>query len=204
MSALAQEIDEDRCPAHEALGFALARDLGLGDLAAARMKIGALAARLPRGLAPIAQLGAIAELLAGPLKARADGPLLLPEVLDGGGHPAGAAVAAVAVAMRADYDLDIVGHGRRMYLASRDAGLLIVDPASAGIVDGRTLGTNLCWRCAHESAALVLDRVVHRAERGGDLATGIAGASLRLALPVDDKTRARFEREHKRLLSRLN
>ncbi len=201
MSALAQRMQEDSCPAHEAMALALARDLGLGG---ARERLGAIAAALPRGLSPIAELGALAELLGGPLATRPDGPLLLPEVLRGGGHPAGAAVAAAAAAARAGYGADLVGHARRLYLAHPRAGALIVDPAQARLVDARELGVELCWRCAHESAALVLDRVILRAERGGDITTGLAGAALRLALPLDDATRARYVREHRRMLSRLN
>jgi len=203
VSALVQRMDEDSCPAHEALGFALARDLGQPASPEARERLRAIARELPRGLAPVARLGALAELLGGPL-AHPDGPLLLPQVLDGGGHPAGAAVAAAAAAARAGYGADLVGHGRRLYLAHPDAGALIVDPARAALVDARELGVELRWRCAHESAALVLERVIERAERDGDLSTGLAGAALRLALPIDDTTRARYVREHRRLLSRLN
>ncbi|HEX6389918.1 MAG TPA: hypothetical protein VFZ89_10730, partial [Solirubrobacteraceae bacterium] len=196
MSALAQRLDEDSCPAHEAIAFALAHDLGATGVSEARERLRAIADGLPRGLSPVARLGAIADLLRGELAPAAGGPLLLPDVLDGGGHPAGAAVAAAAIAARAGYGVDLVGRGRHLFLAHPDGGVLVVDPARARLFDARTLECDLRWRCAHESAALVLDRVIERAERTNDLTTGLAGAALRLALPVDDDTRARYEREH--------
>ena len=80
---------------------------------------------------------------------------------------------------------------------------MVVDPA-AGLVDARTYEVELNWRCAHESAAEILERASERAERHGDLALATAARALALQLPLADASRAVAEASHRRLLSRLN
>ena len=55
---------------------------------------------------------------------------------------------------------------------------------------------DLLWRCAHETAATILDRIAERAERAGDLALAIAARALTLSLPLEDDSRAYRVREH--------
>ena len=118
------------------------------------------------------------------------------------GDPAGVALAVAAAAQRAGLAIDVVGYDDTLLLAHPDAPL-VVDP-SGRILDGRTLGVDLDWRCAHETAATILDRIAGRAERTGDLALATAARALTLTLPLEDDSRAYRVREHARLLSRLN
>ena len=97
----------------------------------------------------------------------------------------------------------MVGDGEDLYLAHPDTPL-VIEPGAARILDGRTLGVDLLWRCAHETSATILDRITERAERTGDLALALAARALTLNLPLEDDSRDHREREHQRLLARLN
>jgi hypothetical protein len=187
-----------RSPAHAELALRVAHDLGC-DLDGSDAAIAALAAELRRGDAH-AELEAVRALC----ERFGDGPaLLLPDVLrSGAGDPAGVALAVAAAAQRAGLAIDLVGHGDALLLAHPDAPL-VVDPGGR-ILDGRTLGVDLDWRCAHETAATILDRIAGRAERTGDLALATAARALTLTLPLEDDSRDYRVREHARLLSRLN
>ena len=130
--------------------------------------------------------------------------LLLPDVLRArAGDPAGGrargrrggAAGRAGDRRRRRYDDTLL-------LAHPDAPL-VVDP-SGRLLDGRTLGVDLNWRCAHETSATILDRIAARAERTGDLALATAARALTLTLPLEDDSRAYRVREHARLLSRLN
>ena len=110
---------------------------------------------------------------------------------------------AAAAAQRARLAIDVVGFGDRLLLAHPGA-TLVVDPAGGEIFDGRELGVDLLWRCAHETVATVLDRVAERAERVGDLALAMAARAVTLTLPLEDDSRSYRVNEHRRLLSRLN
>jgi hypothetical protein len=187
-----------RCPAHAELALAVAADLGCA-IDGSDALIGELAASLEPG-------DADTELQA--VRARCEtfgrGPaLLLPEVLRArAGDPAGVALAVAAAAQRAGMAIDVVGHGDTLLLAHPDAPM-VVEP-SGRLLDGRTLGVDLEWRCAHETAATLLDRISERAERTGDLALATAARALTLTLPLEDDSRSYRVREHARLLSRLN
>lgn len=96
--------------------------------------------------------------------------LLLPDVLrERSGDPAGIALASASAAQPAGLAIDVVGDGENRYLAHPDTPL-VIEPGSARILDGRTLGVDLLWRCAHETSATILDRITGRAERTDDLA----------------------------------
>ena len=71
------------------------------------------------------------------------------------------------------------------------------------MVDGRFLGRDLTWRCAHETALCLLNHIVDRSTRPGDLATALAASALRLALPLDDPWRTRVAEQHARLIARM-
>ena len=186
------------CPAHAELALSLARELGCS-LEGSDLALAELAESLNPGDA-YTELEAVRALCAtfGP------GPaLLLPDVLrTHSGDPAGVALAVAAAAQRAGLAIDVVaprnvkGPGP-LLLAHPDATLVV--EASGRMLDGRTLGVDLEWRCAHETAATILDRIAERAERTGDLALAIAARALTLPLEGDYR-----EREHARLLSRLN
>jgi len=179
---------------HAELGLEIARDLGreIDDTA-----IAVLAAELRAGDAH-EELESVSRACAGFAHGEA---LLLGDVLtQRAGHPSAVALAVAAAAQRAGLAIDVVGHEDRLLLAHPEA-TLVVDPAGGEIFDGRTLGADLRWRCAHETAATVLDRIAERAERTGDLALALAARAVTLRLPLEESYRAR---EHRRLLARLN
>lgn len=198
-----------QCPPHESLALELAAELGVDGVAlsAARRTLGVLARGLGDVRDPAEQLEALRALAARTMSARRDGGLLLPEVLrDGRGHPAGVAVTLVAIAQRAGWPIDLVGHNLKLYAAHRAAGpTAILDPAHPErLVDPRTLGTDLSWRCAHEATGVLLRHITTTAERSGDLTRSLSASALLLALPVDGSSRAAQSAMHQRLLSRLN
>lgn len=198
-----------QCPPQEALALELAAELGTGGVAlsAARRSLGVLTRSLDDVREPGAQLEALRALAARALRPRRDGGHLLPDVLrDGRGHPVGVAVALVAVAQRAGWRIDLVGHNLRLFVAHRSLGpSAILDPSRPeALVDPRTLGADLSWRCAHEATGVVLRHVTTAAERSGDLTRSLGASALLLALPVDESSRAAQSAMHQRLLSRLN
>jgi hypothetical protein len=203
-----------QCPPHEALALELAIELGAERVAEARRSLGVLARSLGEagaagaaGADPAAQLEALRTVAAGALRPRRDGALLLPDVVrEGRGHPAGVAVALAALGQRLGWRVDLVGHDLRLYLAHRDLRpVAILDPARPeALVDPRTLGVDLSWRCAHEAAGVMLRHITTSAERSGDLTRSLGASALLLALPVEGSSRARQSAMHQRLLSRLN
>jgi hypothetical protein len=186
------------CPAHAELAVSVAYDLGCA-IEGSDAAITALAEGLQRGDAH-SELEAVRALC----ETFGSGPaLLLPDVLrKRAGDSAAVALAVASAAQRAGLAIDVVGYDDTLLLAHPDAPL-VVDP-SGRILDGRTLGVDLNWRCAHETSATILDRIAARAERTGDLALATAARALTLTLPLEDDSRAYRVSEHARLLSRLN
>jgi hypothetical protein len=200
------------CPAHAELALSVARELGCS-LEGSELALAELAEPLRPGDAS-SELEAVRALC----ETFGSGPaLLLPEVLrTRAGDPAGVALAVAAAAQRAGLAIDVVAPRNLkvpdpFMLARNDAVLFLAHPdaplvveASGRLLDGRTLGVDLEWRCAHETTATILDRIAERAERTGDLALAIAARALTLTLPLEDDSREHRVREHARLLARLN
>jgi hypothetical protein len=197
-----------QCPPHESLAIELAVELGSTRVAEARRSLGVLARGLGAATEPVAQLEALREVAARALRPRRDGAFLLPDVVrEGRGHPIGVAVALAALSQRAGWGVDLVGHNMKLYLAHRDLPpvLGILDPSRPeALVDPRTLGVDLSWRCAHEATGVLLRHVTTAAERSGDLTRSLGASALLLTLPVDEGSRAQQSAMHQRLLSRLN
>lgn len=181
------------CPAHAEVALEIARALGVDGEVDLRSE-----------LAPADAHTELESVRAFCATFESGQSLLLPDVMrERSGDPLGVALAAAAVAQAAGLAVDVVGDGEHLYLAHPDTPL-VVEPGSARILDGRTLGVDLLWRCAHETSAAILDRITERAERTGDLALALAARALTLNLPLEDDSRDYREREHQRLLSRLN
>jgi hypothetical protein len=204
-----------RCPAHAALALSVARELGC-TLEGSDLALAELAAELHPGAAfdELEAVRAVCETFGrGPA-------LLLPDVLRArAGDPAGVALAVAAAAQRAGLAIEVVAPRaaavtptwatipsadatETLYLAHPDA-TLVVEP-SGRLLDGRTLGVDLEWRCAHETTATILDRISERAERTGDLPLATDARALTLTLLLQDDARDHRVREHARLLARLN
>lgn len=194
-------------PAYEDLALGLAAELGCAE-GDARARLTALARDLPVPGAsePRVELQGLRKVVNALAPCRR-GSLLLPEALAGGGHPAAVAVAAAAVATRAGIAIEPIGDARgRLYLAHRALDEpLVIDPRAPGaLLDARTLQTDLHWRCAHETALCLLDRVRERAADSGDLSTALAASALRLALPLEDHAHDERAADHAGLVARLN
>jgi hypothetical protein len=184
---------------HAELALSVARDLGR-DTEGAEFALDSLAIGMRRGGARV-EIGSVSRLCARFARGQA---LLLPDVLAArAGAPSGIALLAAAAAQRARLAVEVVGIADRLYLAHPGA-TLIVDPVGGEILDGRDLGVDLLWRCAHEVVATVLDRVCQRAEATGDLALAMAARAVTLTLPLSDDSRTYRVDEHRRLLARLN
>jgi hypothetical protein len=196
-----------QCPPQEALALELALELGADGVDAARLTLDVLARSLPAIDEPAAQLEALRAVAQRALRPCRDGALLLPDILrEGKGHPVGVVVALAALGARAGWETELVGHNMKLYLAHRKlAPVLILDPGRPeALIDPRTLGVDLSWRCAHETTGVVLRHVTTMAERSGDLTKSLGASALLLALPVDESSRAAQSAIHQRLLSRLN
>lgn len=164
---LAQELTGRRCPEAPRRLARLARLLP------------------PPATDPLDDLVAIAAMMRRELRPRPHGSLLLPEVLEAGvGHPAALVVAAAGAARARGMTVAVVGHGPRTWLAhERPCDPLIIDPIEPEeLVDGRTLGIDLHWRCAQELAADTLRLIAARAERSGNLCGALTATRLRCDL----------------------
>jgi hypothetical protein len=214
------------CPAHAELAVALAAEFDgppagdpLDELDEVAAALAAVRCAPPREQL-VACATAVGELIA---PARGRGPtlarscplddLLVPRVLRRGrGHPLTLTVLAVESGRRAGIPLGVVGRGREQYLAH--AGLADPHVADLGAVGAAATAQPLVdlggrehqvgWQCAHQVAALLLNRIAERAERTGHVSWALRAAELRLALPVAPDTRERMERELERLRARLN
>lgn len=180
------------CPEHEDLALSLAEALGRDPerIRSARLQLGELAALLPRAGSPEQQIAALDQLsdarLAPRLGVHDDRtPLLLTDVLDArGGHPVGVAITLAAVARRAGYDTGVIGNGNRLYLAHTSSYTIWSPSNGGGLIDATWLGVDLEWRCAHETAFVMLRTYADRAQGRGDLARMLAASALIGTLPV--------------------
>ncbi|MBB4660906.1 hypothetical protein [Conexibacter arvalis] len=207
------------CPAHADLALALGAEFEPLAVDDARAEIEALAASISplRHAVPAQQLAgcaaAVAERYASveePQRIARDcvlDDLLLHRVLaHGHGHRLPLTVIAVEAGRRAGIPLGVVGAGREQYLAH--AGLADPHVADLGrdgaIVDLAGREQSVGWQCAHQVAALLLNRIAARAERIGHMTWALQAAELRLALPAGPETRERMERDVERVRARLN
>jgi hypothetical protein len=193
------------CPAHAELALSIARELGCS-LEGSDLALAELAWSLTPGDA-YSELEAVRALC----ETFGRGPAhLLPHVLrERAGDPSAVALAVAAAAQRAGLAIDVLApraaivKGSDPFMLGHPDSTFVVEP-SGRLLDGRTLGVDLEWRCAHETAATILDRISGRAERTGDLALATAARALSLTLPLEDESREHRLREHARLLARLN
>jgi hypothetical protein len=207
------------CPAHADLALALGAEFEPLDADEADAELDALASELVelRHAAPREQLlgcaAAVADRVAAvptPQRITRDcvlDDLLLHRVLRrGAGHALPLTVVAVEAGRRVGIPLGIVGRGREQYLAhAAFADPHVADMAApARLVDLAGREQDVGWQCAHQLAALLLNRIAERAERIGNITWALQAAELRLALPVGEEARERMERDLQRVRARLN
>ena len=159
---------------------------------------------------PEGQLHAAADMVGARLEALAldcaiDDLLLDRVVIDRAGHPLLLAVASAEAGRRAGLALGVVARVDGAFVAhQRLAEPLLVDAATARVVDVRSLTAPVAWQCSHQVVARILNRIGERAERLGHVAWALRAAELRLALPFEGHTRERLEADLRRMRARLN
>jgi hypothetical protein len=203
------------CPPHADLALALAAELYGVEAVLALSELDALGDGMAaaRGRSPAEQLAECGRETAARIAARVRpgevDDLRLDRVLAQGlGDPVCWAIACVAGAERAGIPLGIVAdEDAHVLVAHRELAVrLVVEPQApdAPIAAARLPAGDLTWRCGHETALMLLDRMVARATRAGRLDDAVRAADLRLALPLDDTTLDRLRAERDRLGARLN
>jgi Transglutaminase-like superfamily len=198
------------CPSHAELSASIAFELGELDPDRFERDLTALAAALPAESGPEAQLRALGEVVgSGALVARSYGgaeELLAGEVIRRGhGHPLALAVVLAELGRRAGMSVGIVADERDHYVAhTRLAAPLLLDPRTGALVDATRVDGTLTWRCGHQVAAALLDRLQPRYERVGDIERALQVARLRCLLPFDDDSVALARRRLRMLSATLN
>jgi hypothetical protein len=200
----------EACPSHAELALTLAGSFEEVDAKALDAKLDALARRLPPPASehPLAELKALARLLPrGGQPSEVDTDCLLPHTVLGceAPHPLGLAIVATEVGRRLGFAVGIVSNGSDHFLAHTQLSApLLVDAGSGELCDANLVPGPLTWRCAHETAGLLLDQLESRWLARGRLDLGLRAAELRLCLPFDDNGQRVAERKHGALLARLN
>lgn len=193
------------------LALSLASEFKPVDHPAATAELARLAEGLldTHALAPEDQLQTVGDLFDGFRRVEdrvRTRPLMLDAVLaDRSGDPMLLAVLAADVARRAGLEVGLVGVGRSLFVAHRraerplalDLGGLLRGPDA---IDEQQLRR----RCAHQMSFALIDEVLDRARRSGDLGTALTAAELRLSLPVDADSRAEMTRALAGLRASLN
>jgi hypothetical protein len=199
------------CPPHAELALSLAWTFEEVDAAALDAELNGLAKRLPSPASahPLAEL----KTLAG-LSGRQEGTpspidsdcLLLHTALDSKApHPLALAIVGAELARRRGLAVGIVSNGTDHCLAHTELPVpLLLCVETGEVVDAHTLPPPLTWRCAHETAGLLLDELEPRWLAQGRLDHALQAAELRLCLPFDENGIKSAERKLKSVQARLN
>lgn len=205
----------DGCPSYAALALALAAEFHDADAEAAEAVLLSLRAGLEplREAGPLEQLAGAGELIGARITARIRpgrlDDLLLDRVLvTGTGDPVCWAVICAHAAEQAGIALGIVAdEEEHVLVAHRDleAPFVIEPMAPTRPIDADRLPAgDLSWRCSHQVALMLLDRIVARAQRAGRHGDALRAAQLRLELPLDDATIASLRDDADGVASKLN
>jgi hypothetical protein len=199
------------CPPHAELALSLAWTFEDVDAAALDAELNALAGGLPRPASahPLAEL----KTLAGVSRRQGAPPspvdtdcLLLHTALDSKApHPLTLAIVAAELARRRGLAIGIVSNGVDHCLAHTELPVpLLLCVETGEVVDAHTLPPPLTWRCAHETAGLLLDELEPRWLAQGRLDRALQTAELRMCLPFDENGVKSAERKLKSVRARLN
>jgi hypothetical protein len=180
------------CPPHAELAVSLAWSFEEVDAAALDAELDALAERLPEPATPhpLDELKTLARFCgrAGDPSPVDTGCLMLHTALAARDpHPLVVAIVAAELARRRDLAIGIVSNGEHHCLAHTELPApLLLDVASAAVLDAHTLPPPLTWRCAHETAGLMLDELERRWLAKGRVDHALQAAQLRMCLPFDE------------------
>jgi hypothetical protein len=199
------------CPPHAELALSLAWTFDDVDAAALDAELDAMAGLLPApaGSHPLDQLKTLVPLAgrccAPPSDVDTDGVLLHTALASNAPHPLALAIIGAELARRRGMAIGIVSNGSDHCLAHTElpAPLLLV-VETGQIVDAHQLPAPLTWRCAHETAGLLLDELEPRWLAQGRLDRALQAAELRLCLPFDYNGKRLAHRKLRRLRARLN
>jgi hypothetical protein len=198
------------CPPHAELALSLAWTFEDLDAVELDGRLDALAERLPAPASthPLDELKTLAGL-GGPLGSPSDvdtDPLLLHTALDcKAPHPLMLAIVGAELARRRGLAIGIVSNGSDHCLAHSELAVpLLLPVGSAQLVDAQTLPAPLTWRCAHETAGLLLDELEPRWLAQGRIDLALQVAELRMCLPFDENSQRVAERRLELVRARLN
>jgi hypothetical protein len=205
----------DGCPSHAALALALAAEFHAADEAAAEAVLASLRAGLEplREASPLEQLAGAGELVGGRIAARVRPgrleDLLLDRVLvTGAGDPVCWAIICAHAAEQAGIPLGIVAdEDEHVLVAHREIEApYVVEPMAPNrpIAADHLPAGELRWRCSHQVALMLLDRIVARAQRAGRHGDALRAARLRLELPLDEATIALLRHDADGVAAKLN
>jgi hypothetical protein len=205
----------DGCPSHVALALSLAAEFHEADEAGAQTVLAALADALAplRDASPLEQLAGAGEIVGARVGARVRPgrleDLLLDRVLvTGAGDPVCWAVICAHAAEQAGIPLGIVADEEEHVLVAH-RGLQtphVIEPLapSVPIEAERLPAGDLSWRCSHQVALMLLDRILARAQRAGRHGDALRAAQLRLELPLDEHTIDALRDDADGVAARLN
>jgi hypothetical protein len=205
----------DGCPSHAALALSLAAEFHSPDEAAAEAVLASLRTGLEplREATPLEQLAGAGELVGAGIDARVRPgrleDLLLDRVLvTGAGDPVCWAVICAHAADQAGIPLGIVAdQDEHVLVAHREIEApYVIEPMAPNrpIAADRLPAGDLSWRCSHQVALMLLDRIVARAQRAGRHGDAVRAAELRLELPLDEATIALLRDDADGVAAKLN
>jgi hypothetical protein len=120
-------------------------------------------------------------------------------------HPLALAIVTVEVARRRGISVGIVSNGADHFVGHTDLPApLLLDVDSGKVVAADLVRPTLTWRCAHETAGLLLDELEPRWLAQGRIDLALRAAELRLCLPFDDNGKQVATRRLARVRARLN
>ncbi len=198
------------CPPHAELALSLAWTFEEVDAAAVDGELDALARYLPtpESAHPLDELKTLARIGPRgepPSEVETDGLLLHTVLASEAPHPLAMAIVCTEVARRRGLSVGIVSNGSDHCLAHTELPApLLLDVRTGKIVAADLMPPTLTWRCAHETAGLLLDELEPRWLAQGRLDKALHAAELRLCLPFDENGQHIAERKLKTLRARLN
>jgi hypothetical protein len=198
------------CPPHAELSLSLAWTFADVDAAALDAELDALARLLPAPASahPLDELKTLADVCrrAGdPSPVDTDCLLLHSALATKDPHPLAVAIVAAELARRRGLGIGIVSNGEDHCLAHTELPApLLLHVASAAVLDANTLPPPLTWRCAHETAGLLLDELERRWLGRGRIDQALQAAELRMCLPFDENGVRAAERKLAAVKARLN
>jgi hypothetical protein len=198
------------CPPHAELALSLALTFEDLDVAELDGRLDALAELLPAPASahPLDELKMLAGLgrpPGSPDDVDTDA-LLLHTALDcKAPHPLMLAILGAELARRRGLAIGIVSNGSDHCLAHTELAAPLLLPVESGqLVDAHTLPAPLTWRCAHETAGLLLDELEPRWLAQGRIDLALQVAELRMCLPFDESGQRIAERKLQVVRARLN